>query len=73
MITVSVIDKEVYLTAPIAENKRLTFLALMAALVCVSWNGTVTVSWLLSIPDFDEQSVWSKLSNAALLKFSLTK
>ena len=36
------------------------------------WNSTVTVSWLLSIPDFDERSVWSKLSNAAIVKFSLT-
>ena len=31
--TVSVLDKEVYLTAPIAENEPLTFLALMAALL----------------------------------------
>ena len=31
--TVSVLDKKVYLTAPIGEYKRLTFLALMAALL----------------------------------------
>ena len=31
--TVSVLDKEVYLTAPIAEYKCLTFLALVAALL----------------------------------------
>ena len=31
--TVSVLDKEVYLTAPITECKRLTFLSLMAALL----------------------------------------
>ena len=33
----------------------------------------MTVSWLLSILDVDERSVWLKLSNAAIVKFSLTK
>ena len=69
--TVSVLDKEVCLTAPIAEYKRLTFFGFDGSTSGFSWNNTVTLSWLLSILDIDERSVWSKLLSAAIVKFSL--
>ena len=46
----------------------------MAALLAsLEINNAVTVPLLLSIPDVDERSVWLKLSNAAIVKFFLTK
>ena len=64
--TVPVLDKEVYLTAPINEYKLLTFFGFDGSTSGFSWNSTVTLPWLLGISDVDERSVWSKLPNAAI-------
>ena len=70
--TISVLDKEVYLTAPIAEYKGLTFFDFDGSTSAFSWNSTVTLSCLLSTPDINERSVWSKFSNAPIVNFSLS-
>ena len=69
--TVSVLDKEVCLTAPIAEYKRLTFFGFDGSTSGFSWNNTVTLSWLLSIPDIDERVCMVKVIECSYSKVLL--